>query len=184
MIWLIGCHIVSYVQLTILFQHRLRIHNRIKITTIEHRLIELLNRCSCQQWTVHNRSLTHLMRIGRQTFFRFRRRIRRGGVIDMQLQLPETENLRILLLLQVLGQVGRGLFVRIRHHHFRLVEQVLIFRHVLGCTTTAQQQQNHQNKWRKSSFQYVMGTIPHINRGKITTFFAHMQNFMYFCSKF
>jgi hypothetical protein len=47
----------------------------------------------------------------------------------MQLQLPETEDLRVLFLSQIIAQLTRGNRLVIHTFHLRLVQQVLVLRH-------------------------------------------------------
>ena len=62
------------------------------------------------------------------------------GVVDIQLQFPETENLRILLLTEVIIQVRRRNILGIFHLDMCLVEQVFPLRHELGRTARRKQQ--------------------------------------------
>ena len=79
----------------------LRIDLGMEIAHVIHLLFELLHAGACQFLVVDHRCLAHLMGIARETFLRFSRGIAWGGVIDIQLQFPEAQDLGVLALPQV-----------------------------------------------------------------------------------
>ena len=91
---------VSHIYLAVLRLHH-RIYFRIEITHVIHLPAQLLHTCIRQVRVIDHRRLAHLKRIARQCLIRLRRRVQRSRVIYIQLQFPETENLRILLLTKV-----------------------------------------------------------------------------------
>ena len=66
-----------------------RVHLSMEITHVVHLLCQLLHTHGGQLVVINHRRLAHLMRIARQTLLRFRRRIGRSRVVDMQLQFPK-----------------------------------------------------------------------------------------------
>ena len=111
----------------------------IEVPSIHHRLLELLHRYAHEIRVVDLRRFAHFVCILRQALLGLRRRIGRSGVVNMQLQLPETENLRVLFLPQEMVQAARRLVFGVYDSDLRLIEQVLVFGHILRGVTAREQ---------------------------------------------
>ena len=142
-IGLMSCHQISDIYLTVL--DRLEcIHFGLEITHVIHLLLELLHADAGEVLIVDHRRFAHLMRITRQTLLRLGSRVRRGGVIDMELQFPETQDLGVLMLTQILVQfTGRDRFV-VHTLHPRLIQEVLPLRHEFRRVARCQKQQQNE----------------------------------------
>ena len=121
------------------FDDLLRVHLSMEIAQVVHLLGELLHACARQFLIIDNRRLAHLVCVARKAFLGLGCCVRRSGVIDMKLQFPETENLRVLFLPQVTAQVRNGLVIYTLD--LRLIEQILVLRHELGGVTCRKSQQ-------------------------------------------
>ena len=80
------------------------IHLRLEIAKVIHLLTQLLHTDLRQLLIIDDRRFTHLMRIAGETLVRFGGCITRCGIVYLQLQFPESQNLRILLLTEVITQ--------------------------------------------------------------------------------
>ena len=121
---------IGQVDLTVL-HHFLCIYLGVEITHVIHLLPELLHADRGQLLVVYHGRFAHLVRVAGKAFVRFGRRVRRSRVIDMQLQFPETEDLRVLLLPEITAQVAAGDRLVIHAFDLRLIQQVLPLRHEL-----------------------------------------------------
>ena len=133
----VGCDKIGEIDLAVL-NHFLRVHLGMEIAHVVHLLAQLLHADGGQFLVVDDGCFAHLVGIPCQPFVRFRRRVRRSGVIDMELQLPETEDLGVLLLPQITAQLSGGDGFIVHTFHLCLVQQIVPFRHELSRVTRGQ----------------------------------------------
>ena len=114
---------------TFIFPLYNRIHLGLEISHVIHLLPQLLHADYGQKRIIDNRRFTHFEGILRQAFLRFGRRVRWSGIIYVQLQFPESENLRILFLTQVIAQFAGRKRLVVHALHPRFIQQTLILRH-------------------------------------------------------
>ena len=149
-IGLVRRHHIGQVHLAVLDLHH-RVHLGLEITHVVHLLTQLLHTDDGQRGVVDHRRLTHLVRILRQFLLRLRARVRRSRVIHIQLQLPKTENLRVLLLTQVRTQINVLLHFRVRTFDASLVQQILTLRHEFRRVAGRESQQQNTDDQRQKT---------------------------------
>ena len=121
-----------------------RVHRSLKISHVIHLLAQLLHARTRLLFVVDNRRLTHLKCIPLQGLFGLGSGVYWGGVVDMQLQFPKTEDLCVLPLTQVVAQVRSGHRRVIYTLDVRLVQQTLVLRHEFRRVAGTKQHRDKQ----------------------------------------
>ena len=105
------------------------VHLGMEITHVVHLLAQLLHADLRQLRVIDHRRLAHLLRVACQPLVGFSGRVQRSSVVDVELSLPESENLRVLPLAEIVPQRrGRDGLV-IDAFDLCFVEQILALRH-------------------------------------------------------
>ena len=149
------------------------IHLSMEIAHIMHLLLELLHADARQVFVVHHRCLTHLMGVLRHFLQRFGGGVGGSGVVDMELQFPETENLGVLFLPQVAAQLGGGDRLVIDAGHPCFVEQVAVLGHELRRVARCHKTQYNQqcpNPYSAHPFAICQPSCAHKKHAKLLQF--------------
>ena len=145
LIGLMGGDEISEFDLTFL-DHFLGVHFGMEIAHVVHLLAELLHADAGEVFVIDNRRLAHLMGIACEPFVGLGSRVPRGGVIDLKLQLPETKDLSVLLLTEIIAKgSGRDFFV-IRTFDIGFVQEILTLRHEFGRAAGGYQHDSQEQK--------------------------------------
>ena len=145
---LVGRNAVGQVHLLLVLTADLlrSIYLGVEVAAVLHSQLNLAHGYLGQGLVVYLGCLTHLMGIVGKPTIGLRRSIAGGGIVDMELQFPESEYLRVLLLAQV-GAHLRGLhLLGIHDLDLSFVEQVLPVRHELGGPACRQQHRQQTTK--------------------------------------
>ena len=160
------------------------IYRGLEISLVTHRFLYLLHTLCGLQTVIDNRRLAYLVRILCRPLVVRSECIRRCCVVQVQLQFPESQHLRVLCLTQVMTQLRCRNLVRSIYIHVDLVQQLLVFRHKLRHITTAQQYSCKKYHTQNNMFSAPLLHNSHNSAYKDTKLFAYFQIFLYLCIKF